>query len=96
MKFLIKSALLLLLVMTLTGCAAGGGVGIDIDRAIKQHAIASKSINLRDTKESVLSILEPTQTILSPNQCIPKYHDLLISHCHSNSIENIYLELLSC
>jgi len=60
MKTLIKSALLLLLVMTLTGC-----VGARIDYAIKKHEISSKSINLGDAKESVLSILEPTQTMLS-------------------------------
>lgn len=66
MKTLIKSALLLLLVMSLTGC-----VGVTIDRAVKQHAIASKSINLGDTKESVLSILEPTQASISPSNLKP-------------------------
>lgn len=69
MKTLIKSALLLLLAISLTGC--GGSIGVTIDRAVKQHAIASKSINLGDTKESVLSILEPTQASISPSNLKP-------------------------
>ena len=66
MKTLIKSALLLLLVTSLTGC-----VGYRVDYAIGKHAQVAQSINLGDSKDAVLSILQPTQTALASSTTKP-------------------------
>jgi hypothetical protein len=51
------------------GCGANRvSVEYRIDNSISAHSVASAKINLGDSKEHVLSLLEPTQSLLSANE----------------------------